>query len=178
MLHGKTKTAENTYLLVDSVAFQQVDGDQYEFVYLSGAATRVGFLDLVVFPNFEDVYRSAELFPFFANRLMAPGRADRDGFLASLALAESAQPFEILARSEGRRATDTFEIFPEPTLGDDGRVSASFLVRGIRHIDGAHDVVDRLVIGDRLTVQPEPENEHDKNAILLVKGQPIGYLPR
>ncbi len=150
----------------------------YEFVYLAGAQSQSNFPGLGGLPLGDVVYTSKNLFPFFENRVMSRGRSDRGAFLRSLDLPETAEPTEVLARTEGRRATDTFELFPEPTLRSDGVAETCFFVRGVRHIAGAHEAIDRLSVGDRLKVRPEPENERDPNAVLVLGEQEVGYLPR
>jgi hypothetical protein len=62
---------------------------------------------LVHFPELDREYRSNEIFPIFANRVMSPRRSDFGSFLERLDLGPDATPFEILARSAGSRATDS-----------------------------------------------------------------------
>lgn len=150
----------------------------YEFVYLAGAQTQPDFPGIGGLPERDRVYTSNNLFPFFENRVISRGRQDRDVFLRSLDLPVDAQPIEILARTEGRRATDTFEVFPEPTLRADGYAQTTFFVRGVRHIPGSQEAIDRLELGNRLSVRPEPSNQHDPNAVLVLGDQEVGYMPR
>jgi len=90
-----------------------------------------------------------------------------------------ADPFEILAHSEGRRATDAIEVFPAPSLDADGVVTCRFLAHGVRHIPGAHDAIDGLTLGEVLSVLPDPQNEVDRLAVLLRTGghRLVGYVP-
>lgn len=106
-------------------------------------------------------------------------REDYPGYVSTLGLSIDADPFEILARNEGRRATDTLEIFPEPMVDEQGSVSCLFLVRGVRHIRGAHDAIDTVTVGDELHVLFDPQNEIDALAVLLRTGayRPVGYVP-
>jgi len=91
---------------------QSAAGD-FEFRYLRGAETDPDFRPFIGFPDLHRLYRSTEQFPFFENRLMSRGRADYSAYLGSLGLAHNADPFEVLARSGGRRATDTVEVVAE-----------------------------------------------------------------
>jgi hypothetical protein len=152
----------------------------YEFRYLKAALSLDGFSAFVGFPDFTSAYRSEQLFPFFENRLMPRGRDDYNDFLASLGLPQGADPFEVLARSEAKRATDAIEVFPEPTVSADGIASCRFLVRGIRHLPHAQEAIESLTLGERLFVVLDPQNKVDQLAILLRNGQYefIGYLPR
>jgi len=152
--------------------------DDYQFGYLRRAQTVPGFRPFVGFPELNTLYRSPRLFPFFENRVMSSARADFATYMASLGLTDTATPFEILAHSEGRRATDTVEVFPEPVVDGEGRVTCCFNVRGIRYVDGAHDVIDGLNVGDELTVAPEPENPIDPHAVVIAAdGRQLGWVP-
>src|SRR4051812_48498241 len=103
----------------------------YEFAYIAGAkeAESAGFVPFLAFPSLAAVYRSHELPPFFANRIMPAGRPDYAKFVQRLALVpDAADPHTILARSGGVRATDCFEVFAEPTRLPmvDGKRSSSY----------------------------------------------------
>lgn len=155
------------------------DGEAFEFRYLRRAAELERFRPFIGFPALDGVYRSADLFPFFENRLMPRTREDYPGYVSTLGLSIDADPFEILARNEGRRATDTLEVFPEPVVDEHGSVSCLFLVRGVRHIRGAHDAIDTVTVGDELHVLFDPQNEIDALAVLLRTGdyRLVGYVP-
>jgi uncharacterized protein YegP (UPF0339 family) len=154
------------------------DGDTFEFHYLRRVRQLPHFRPFVGFPSLHESYESASLFPFFENRIMPRTRDDYGDYVGMLGLSVDADPFEILARSEGRRATDTIEVFPEPTL-ENGTVTCRFLVHGVRHIAGAHDAIDDLRIGEALYVLPDPLNEFDDQAVLLRTGdyRLVGYVP-
>jgi hypothetical protein len=154
------------------------DGETFEFRYLRRARDLSRFRPFVGFSSLDECYRSSDLFPFFENRIMPRTRDDYGDYLGSLGLPVDADPFEILARSEGRRATDTIEVFPEPSLHD-GSVTCRFLVHGVRHIPDAHDTIDGLSMGEVLCVLPDPKNEFDELAVLLRTGgdRLVGYVP-
>jgi uncharacterized protein YegP (UPF0339 family) len=157
---------------------QGSDGETFEFHYLRRARQLPQFRPFVGFPSLYESYESASLFPFFENRIMPRTRDDYGEYVGMLGLSVDADPFEILARSEGRRATDTIEVFPEPNL-DNGTVTCRFLVHGVRHIAGAHDAIEDLRIGEALHVLPDPLNEFDDQAVLLRTGdyRLVGYVP-
>ena len=53
-----------------------------------------------------------------------------------------------------------------------------FDVAGVKHRLAAFALAD-VNVGDKLTLKPEPTNEHDPNAIAVYKGEhQIGYVPR
>ena len=66
----------------------------YEFAYIKGAeeAQKADFEPFPAFPKLSEVYRSKELFPFFANRLMSINRPDYPSYLQSLGLDSNADP--------------------------------------------------------------------------------------
>jgi hypothetical protein len=83
---------------------------------------------------------------------------------------------EVLARSGGRRAGDTIELFAEPTVGPDGRTSCTFLTHGVRHQEGAAELIDGLRTGDDLLLVDQPNNEVNGLAIQVADGayRPLG----
>ena len=89
---------------------------RYRFRYTGGAlrAQRdAGFPLLIEFPSLEKEYWSSELFPLFSNRVINSKRPDLGDYLRALDLVHETDPLEILAVSGGRRATDSYEVFPE-----------------------------------------------------------------
>lgn len=152
--------------------------DTYEFRYLRSAVHLERFRPFVGFPDVERIYRSSDLFPFFENRLMPRTRADYSEFVSALGLEPNADPFEVLALSEGRRQTDTIEVFPEPVLAN-GVAQCRFLVRGVRHVPRAQEAIDSLAAGDHLSVVPDPQNPEDRLAVLLRDGDfhLLGWVP-
>jgi len=82
----------------------------YSFGYLQGAREarrREGFKGVAQFPDFGRVYRSTEPFAFLANRVMGPKRPNYPEYVQRLGFDVDRQltPFELLARSNGPRAT-------------------------------------------------------------------------
>jgi hypothetical protein len=159
---------------------QRVDAGQvsYEFVYLKLAEQQDAFDPLPGFPDLYRRYESARLFPLVANRQMPRERPDYDAFVQQLDLTAEADPFEVLARSEGRRATDRIEVFAAPSRVDDHLVSL-FFARGVRHVDGAGEAIGALQEGDELTLVDDSANEFNPRAMLLNTrtGRTVGYAP-
>lgn len=154
-------------------------GNAFEFRYLARASDVLA-RPFISFPDFAEVYRAAELFPFFENRMVPLGRSDFGDWAANVGLPPDADPFEVLAGTGGYRATDTLEVFQEPTVDRSTRTaSAHFLVRGVRHRAGANDLIDSLNIDDQLLVIPEPDNDFDPLALLVSpqSGEAIGWIP-
>ena len=110
---------------------RKLDTGDYEFVYVAGyeeARAAAGMEPLVGFmePNLR--YLSNRLFPLFQNRIMTPSREDYGAYLRKLGFDKPPQePIEILARSEGHRTTDSFQVFRAPALERiDGRLHCTF----------------------------------------------------
>jgi hypothetical protein len=165
------------------------DGE-YEFRYTEGALAaraEAGFQPLAAFPDVAATYRSHELFALFSNRLLPRSRPDYREFIEWLHIPESeVEPFVILARSGGRRATDTFEVFPEPQVDEEGFATLHFFVHGIRHsAEGAVQRAESLTRGERLLLMHDLQNPHDPNAVALRTGASsprdlhmLGFCPR
>ncbi|HST67934.1 MAG TPA: hypothetical protein VLM05_22380 [Mycobacteriales bacterium] len=154
--------------------------DSFTFRYLRRAERHDSFRPLASFPRLREIYRFVDLPPFFGNRVMSPRRPDYPDHLRALSLTEdTATPFEMLARTGGARATDTFHVVAEPAVEADGLVRTRFLAHGVRHIDGAGQRIERLSSGDRLRLRPDTANAVNPQALLVdaVAGEPVGWVP-
>lgn len=159
---------------------QRVEGTEqsFEFVYLKRAEQLDTFEPLPGFRDLNRRYESSQIFPIFANRQMPRERPDYDAFVQQLDLGVEADPFEVLARSEGQRATDRIEVFAAPTIVD-SNLSALFFARGVRHVEGASEAIAQLEEGDILQLVAEPSNPVNGQALLLNSrtGRTVGYVP-
>lgn len=147
------------------------EGDFYTFTYRDEVTRALPGLPL------GQVHTSSRLFPLFSQRVVSPLRGDHDEILGMLDLQGQATPFEVLARSGGRSATDTLEITPIP---EPGPFEVRFLVHGIRHLTETERArIDDLHPGDALDLRAEPTNPVDRRAVLVTgDGQRLGYVPR
>lgn len=157
---------------------------RYRFWYVQGAERarqQSGFEPLVDFPDFHKSYESAELFPLFRNRVLAPGRRDFPDYLKHLDLPEAADPVEILAVNGGYRATDSFEVFPKIVRGADGAFRCRFFLHGGRHIrEAAQRRLQTLQVDEKLYVAIELTNPASGLAIQIQTQDyhMIGWSPR
>jgi hypothetical protein len=160
---------------------ERVDGSvrEYRFDYLKRAQTEAEFRPLPGFPDLHRSYSSPTLFSVFANRVMLTNRPDYAEFIEQLNLEDDAQPFEVLQRSEGTRATDRIEVFPTPIESPSGDLTTTFFARAIRHVEGASEQVDSLSVGDELRLVSEPDNPANPLAVMLNTrtGERVGYVP-
>lgn len=163
-------------------------GEVFRFVYTAGfrdAADKAGLTPLIGFPEVHQVYESTELFPLFKNRVMSRAREDYKTYIARLDLPEEGSSvLSLLARSQGRRTTDSFELFPHPlSFEPDGeaRYRIDFFVHGLRHVAApAQTRALALSPGERLLLLPDPQNPEDPSAIALRTEDKVllGYVPR
>lgn len=170
----------NTRAFAQVGALVQDDDGGYAFRYLRRALRLPGFHPLTSFPRLDTVYRSVKLPPFFDNRLMSRRRPDFAGYLRAMDLtADEATPFELLARTGGSRATDTFHVVAEPEISPDGRARTRFLASGVRWVEGAGDRIAHLSPGAILTLRPETTNPKNPHALLIdtTANEPVGYVP-
>lgn len=153
--------------------------DGYRFEYLEGSKDP-SFEPLQSFPERDSVYLTPQLPAFFRNRVMSRQRASYPEYASWLGLDPAANaPFEVLARTGGGRATDTFHIVEEPSVGPSGRAVIRFFASGLRHVPEGELRLQRLVPGDRLYVRPEPENPVNARALLIDvrANEPVGWVP-
>jgi hypothetical protein len=159
------------------------DGDVYRFVYTKGAKQSSSFVPFGRMRQLDTVYESKELFPLFANRLLSKTRPEYKDFLHWLNVQEhEADPFALLARTEGMRATDSLMVFACPEKGNDGTYHAQFFSHGIRYLPPPIIAfIDHLSPHTCLYLMPDPQNPHDPHAIALRTAEPavlVGYCPR
>lgn len=160
----------------------------YKFVFDSSApalSERTSFAGLAEFPDWTRTYRSEELFPTFANRVMTPRRDSYRDYLLSLGFGADQRPapFEVLARTLGARVTDRFQVLPVPVVQPDGVVAFEFLLHGGRHVDKDSLKLAKVSAGDQLHLVPEPGNDFSDVAVLvgteaaLERDTALGYVP-
>jgi hypothetical protein len=161
------------------------NGDLYQFVYTKGAIEAVsksGFVPLLSFPDLEQVYESTELFPLFSNRLMRHSRPEYKNFVQWLNIPQNSDdPIAILARSGGRKATDNFEVFPCPSVDDNGLYHIHFFVHGLRHLPQCSQArINSFKPNEILWLAHEFQNPYDDKALTLNTEDHhiIGYCPR
>lgn len=159
----------------------------YRFEYLRGALrarNAAGFRGIFQFPDFHQVYESQELFAFFSNRLLTFSRDNFDEEVARLgfdANPQSLRPFDVLSRTNGRRVTDTFEVYPPPSVHEQ-TVELVFFSRGVRYLP---DLLKRrweegAAPQTPLRLEWDEANKWDPHALQILdrEGNPLGYVPR
>jgi len=159
------------------------DASWYTFVYTKGALACPDFYPFGRMTELGAVYRSADLFPLFANRLLPKTRPEYGDYLRWLNLEdEDADAIATLSRSGGVRGTDSLEVFPQPVLLENGKYDLVFLSHGLRHLPSyAIERCGQLVQGDRLYLMFDTQNEVDDRALILRTCPPVtivGYCPR
>ncbi len=154
----------------------------YSFEYIAEAddARKAGWKGLEAFPD-KRQYLSDILFPSFSSRLPDQKRRDINRILEKYSLSEYDE-FELLRSTRGRLPIDTYELI-DPIFPEDSTVERDFYIMGIRHrakCEGKDCSLLHVSIGDCLTLQQEPENEYDPNAIRIYSAsrELLGYVPR
>lgn len=161
-----------------------VERQHYRFRYTGGAKRaqrEANFPLLLDFPELSGDYQSAELFPLFRNRVIAPGRSDRTDYLNNLDLPESANPVEILSANGGSRVTDAYEVFPKIVKCADGSFTCRFFLHGWRYVNqSAQERINTLNKGEELYVTLELTNPATKLAVQIktTDYHIIGWVPR
>jgi len=132
------------------------------------------------FPEIDKRYSSESLFPIFFNRILPATRQDYADYISWLNIPSGQdEPFALLAKSGGEKATDNLQIFPCPEPSSQNRYEIQFFAHGIRHIEGASERVGKLMPGDLLSLAPEPDNPADALALrVLADNSCLGYCPR
>lgn len=154
---------------------------RFAFRYFASAWDDPDFQPLIEFPERDRIYVSDELPAFFANRILSEERTGYGRYLEWLgidALGPEDVPLEVLTRTGGGRATDTFHIVDLPRQSPD-RFSSRFFVSGIRYTDNVADVLANVENEGLLKLQLEEGNETNPKAVLIDSsdGRKIGYVP-
>lgn len=156
-------------------------GGRFAFQYLSGAWSDPAFVALLEYPDRNTAYVSDEVPAFFANRILSVDRPHYDRYLSWLGIEDISPdevPFEVLARTGGGRATDTFHVVEVP-LAQADRLTSRFFVSGVRHFLDSDTAIATLHNGAALRLELEEGNEVNPKAVLVntVDGQKFGYVP-
>lgn len=163
------------------IGILEFDNGIYTFRYVDpelNDAIKVGFK---YFPGFEDikrVYKSSEMFANIETRLPNTGRADYLEILNLYNLEKDSSKIDILKATKGRLLTDNYEFVPAFDLN-----KVEFDVAGTRYCPDVKKCQDLLDINDKLTLELEPDNEYDPNAIKVIFTKNgvkyhLGYVPR
>lgn len=167
------------------VVGQLSKNNQYEFSYGLEVeeAIKKGFELLIPFDDVDGVYRSDTLFPTFSSRLPDRKRRGIEKILSKYDLKEYDE-YKLLKRSGARLPIDSLE-FIDPILERHAEeIKRIFYIAGVRYYIGCEgedcNKARHLEVGDKLKLDPDPKNQHDKNAIKIIdpKGSHVGYLPR
>jgi hypothetical protein len=158
--------------------------DHFRFRYIGGAERArksARFEPMVDFPDLHGNYESPKLFALFQNRVLTPGRRDFHEYVKMLDLPDNAEPVEILEVGGGRRATDSFEVFPKIEKGPDGAFRCRFFLHGWRHVNSAaQERLNSLKAGEKLYVSIELTNPATQFAVQIqtLDYHMIGWAPR
>lgn len=157
---------------------------EYVFTYSAEVRSSEDFHGFANFPDKSAEYRSTELFPLFASRVMTPRRDGYQDYLVALGLHDmSPDPFVVLGRTFGTSATDQIQVLPVPEVAEGGRLSFRFLVHGARHVDPRGERLARVAPGSALHLAQESDNASSTHAVLvgdsipLTRDSALGYVP-
>lgn len=154
---------------------------RYTFAYRNDARSNPRFFALDEYPNLDRTYASDSLPVFFANRVMSSDRPSYDRYLRWLGLSAADPkhlPVEVLARTGGARATDTFHVVDIPVRGERS-FESRFFVSGLRHVNSADELLRDVKAGDQLALRPDPKNPKNSNAVIVdvENGVQLGWVP-
>lgn len=161
------------------------DGGVYRFLYTHGAQMLSDFRPFPQMENLEEVYESEQIFPIFANRLLPESRPEYEAFVrwGGFDPDNPPDPISILGVTEGRRQTDSIEVFPCPVPDGNGCYLNKFFLHGLRWMPpAAMERINRLEPSEELFLMADFFNQSDSQAVALRTGAGdrfmIGYVPR
>ena len=162
------------------MGFLSMERGWFRFAYLRSVVDDPSIRPLPGLSDVRRVHEAPGLFPVFAERVMSPRRADYSYVMDALGLSHQAGPFEVLARSGGRRVGDTIELIPVPEPEEDGSLTVDYFVHGVRHMTAhAQKRISQLRFGDGLLLVAEPDNRVESRAVLVTDTERLrlGYVP-
>lgn len=166
------------------VGWLEFTGEEFVFSYTEDARTNARFSPFPPFPQFDQTYRSADLFPFFSVRLVSTADPTFDAIIDALGLTrDEATPAELLARAPSESPHDTIQVIPEPVEAPDGTLVRTFLVSGVRYADEYSGgelghFLATLEPGTVLELVPEATNPANALALqLAVDNTVVGWVP-
>jgi transcriptional regulator with XRE-family HTH domain len=166
------------------VGWLEFTGENFSFSYTEDAKNSPRFKPFPPFPVFDETYRSADLFPFFAVRLITTADPAFDAVIDALGLTrDQATPVELLSLSAAESPHDTIQVIPEPIEQPDGTLVRTFLVSGIRHVDEERqgwvsEAIAALEPGTPLDLVADPGNPKNPAALqVAAQGRVIGWVP-
>jgi|JI102314DRNA_FD_contig_51_96112_length_2404_multi_4_in_0_out_0_2 hypothetical protein len=123
-----------------------------------------------------DPYQSTGLFSTFAQRIPSVKRTDHAELLSAWGVQNADNPLEVLALSGGIQITDRIELAEARSVDDPLDRPLLFRLAGEVYHPAARDIK----VGDELTVRPEPSNQYDSCATMILRDSDniIGYVPR
>lgn len=174
----------NMYYHVGTLSY---DGDLYTFEYTHKSksmrnvnlAIEQGYSLHPAFPYLEKVYEASHLFEAFNRRIPGRSRVGYQHIVKEFGLTEAADRMDILRATRGVLANDPYTFEP-PLRLDDSRLTGSFFVNGMRHLEKSKDIwMSHVSKGDSLKLELEPANKADPYAIMVLAKDNlhIGYVP-
>lgn len=155
----------------------------YCFSYTQGVYRAKQFRPFSGMSQLDSVYKSPQLFPLFANRLINKSRPEFKDYLRWLGLPDAADnPMAMLALTGGIRGTDSIELFQPPAVTAEGKYQLEFFVRSLSHMPKAIiEQIGEMVKGERLYLMNDSQNDFDRLAIAVRSNKPaslLGYCPK
>lgn len=159
------------------------ENEKYRFSYTKGALRAKEFQPFGRMDDLTKAYESETLFPLFSNRLISKSRPEFKDYLRWLDLpAMGEDPMAILSLTGGIRGTDDIELFPPPSVDQNGAYQLKFFARGIRHLPKETiELIGSLKKAQPLYLMRDPQNSKDPFALALRTGNPVifaGYCPK
>ena len=152
---------------------------EYEFRYTQGIRSIAALSILPNMPEYDKVYRSANLFSLFKNRLMSKSRPEYYDYLNWLGFDSTelvTNELDLLAISGGAKETDFFRVIPVPQLNTSGHYAVKFFMENLKFVKAnSLDLSPRKLL--YLLQESQPI---DRFALTLQKNDPsrlIGYVP-
>jgi len=156
--------------------------DVFTFCYTQGAKQNENFRPFGAMKDLDKKYEAPSLFPIFENRLLGKNRPEYNKLMEWLNLTGTTpNQLDVLALTEGKRETDSLELFPCPVM-ENNQYTITFFLHGLNYIaKDTSERLEKLEAEEQLYLCLDCQNEHDENAIILRTKDPIsyvGYAPR
>lgn len=157
---------------------KEVSEKRYAFRYIKEEVEKAkasGFSTYTEFPDIHEEYNS-NVVDIFAQRLIKSVRPDIRSFYDfwEVGTDKIDDKFYLLGHTQGLMPTDNFEF-----LADYNPVPGLHFLTDIAGLSRLQITPEDIAIGDELSFELEPDNEFDKDAVFIKKGnRKLGYIKK
>ncbi len=167
----RSKSGERRYIIARIK--RNVSGISFEYMPDFDKAKKVG-LDFFFGFKDEKKLNPTEIYNLLSLRVISKDRPDKNEFLKFWEAEGVEDTFDLLGLTQGKSPTDNFEFLADFLTEDTKKLTFVTDLAGLSHLQLKSGLVKK---GDILHYKQEKNNEYDKKAVAVYKGDiKVGYI--